>query len=254
MLRSKVLRMSCCPSGSWPELKLDYKAQGVVEDLGDGLNVYSVGKGKSKCIIWNYDIFGFDAGRTRQLCDLFASEGYFVVLPDWYRGDWKNPFGTPPEELVAFVSKVTNWTGYLEPDLKNKVLPFAKKNGAEVFGSIGTCWGSYPVVRMSAMDEFKCGVSMHPSHTPLIPMLKEDESEILKAIKCPQMFMPAGNDAETCKPGGLAEQILKENLSIVEFPDMVHGWTTKGEFDKPNVERDVTKAVSEALGFFKKHL
>ena len=37
--------------------------QGVVEKVDD-LDVYCVGSG-SKCIIWNYDIFGFDSGRTR---------------------------------------------------------------------------------------------------------------------------------------------------------------------------------------------
>ena len=48
-----------------------------------------MGSGK-KCIIYNHDIFGWtkeDSGRTRQLCDLFASKGYYVVLPDYYHGD-----------------------------------------------------------------------------------------------------------------------------------------------------------------------
>ena len=30
----------------------------------DTLELYVVGSG-SKCIVWNYDIFGFDSGRTR---------------------------------------------------------------------------------------------------------------------------------------------------------------------------------------------
>ena len=54
-----------------------------------GIRIYEVGTGK-KCIIYNHDIFGWtkeDSGRTRQLCDLFASKGYYVVLPDYYHGD-----------------------------------------------------------------------------------------------------------------------------------------------------------------------
>ena len=44
------------------------KFQGVVEKVED-LDLYVVGTG-NKCIIWNYDIFGFDSGRTRYLTSL----------------------------------------------------------------------------------------------------------------------------------------------------------------------------------------
>ena len=35
-----------------------------VKDVVDGLAIYQVGQGE-KCIIWNYDIFGLDSGRTK---------------------------------------------------------------------------------------------------------------------------------------------------------------------------------------------
>ena len=38
------------------------------------LEVYLVGN-SSKCVIWNYDWFGFDSGRTRQMCDFIAAHG-----------------------------------------------------------------------------------------------------------------------------------------------------------------------------------
>ena len=34
------------------------------------------------------DVFGFDAGRTREYCDLFAEHGFLVVLPDYFRADF----------------------------------------------------------------------------------------------------------------------------------------------------------------------
>ena len=34
----------------------------------------------------------------------------------------------------------------------------AKNQGAESFGALGTCWGSYPVVKMSGAGLIKCGV------------------------------------------------------------------------------------------------
>ena len=71
--------MACCPPGAWGELKpdADYKNKGAVEKLDGGLEVYVTGKAESdKCVIWNYDIFGFNGGRTRQLCDILGEQGW----------------------------------------------------------------------------------------------------------------------------------------------------------------------------------
>ena len=57
----------------------DYSQQGVIEAIRGGLNVYVVGTGP-KCIIWNYNIKGFSLRRTRQLADLLADRGKFLVL------------------------------------------------------------------------------------------------------------------------------------------------------------------------------
>lgn len=75
------------PSQSWPQLNTSYVPKGEIVTLDD-LEVYVVGNGR-KCILWNYDIFGFNpsASRTRQFCDLFADNGYMVILPDYFRGD-----------------------------------------------------------------------------------------------------------------------------------------------------------------------
>ena len=71
---------------------------------------------------------------------------------------------------------------------------------------------------------------MHPSHGPLGPMVGEDETAMLRAIKCPQLFMPCGNDGDALKKGGLSEQILGDKLKIVEFPNQQHGFTGRGGF------------------------
>jgi len=110
------------------------------------------------------------------------------------------------------------------------------------------------VVRECAYDQFKAGVSWHPSHSPIMGLLGEDEKQLLTKIGCPQLFMPAGADAESCKKGGLGEQVLGSNLEVTEFPDMQHGWTVRGDMTDPAIAKDVTKAVTETLEFFAKHL
>ena len=48
------------------------------------LEVYLVGN-SSKCVIWNYDWFGFDSGRTRQMCDFIAAHGNIITLGSKYQ-------------------------------------------------------------------------------------------------------------------------------------------------------------------------
>ena len=56
------------------------------------------------------------------------------------------------------------------------------------------------------------------------------------------------------KTGGLSEQVLGDKLTVVEFPDMSHGWTVGGDLDDPNVARDVAKAKELVLEFLEKYL
>ena len=68
---------------------------------------------------------------------------------------------------------------------------------------LGTCWGSYVVLRLCENVNFKAGVSYHPSHSRICELLEESEEELLKNVKCPQMFMPADGDHANNFPNGL---------------------------------------------------
>jgi len=252
--------MSCCPTNSWGELKPDpdYKDQGTVENL-DGLNVYKVGEAKDGiCILWNYDIFGFDSGRTRQLCDIFASKGFLVVMPDWYDGVMKDPSDANPPSLPEFITKHTQWDKEMKTRFEDKILPYAKKHGGTVFGTIGCCWGTYPALKMSAYPEVKACVGMHPSHSPIAAgILKENESDLLEPCKgkAKVLFFPAGSDHENVKTGGLAQKILGEDsCKIIDFPEMEHGWTTRGDLSDAKVKAEVERAVTEAIKFFEENV
>jgi len=173
-------------------------------------------------------------------------------MPDYFRGEEAPPRGSP--EYAEFVIKYTQWEGGLENDLVEKVMPYARENGAETFGAIGTCWGSYPVVKLSALEDVKCGVSMHPSHSGTMRTTGEDETEMLNDIIAPQLFMLEGDDLFGFFSRDLTEDILQQEATIFDFPDMNHGWTTRGDMSIPEVDRDVKKALADALNFFQKNL
>ena len=48
--------------------------------------------------------------------------------------------------------------------------------------------------------------------------------------------------------------ILQEGAKIIEFLDMSHGWTVRGDLTQENVKKDVEKALTEATEFFKQNL
>lgn len=243
--------MSCCPPHSWDALSNARKwaDEGVQEEFNE-LKFYRVGHGE-KCVIWNYDIFGFDGGRTKQTCDVLANLGFMVILPDYYHGKFCTP--TTPG-IADFLKAESDWT-VLQAQFEKCVLPYAKSHGAKVFGTVGTCWGSYNVIRQCGLNnDIKCGVSMHPSHSKMMELLCEDEETILKEVRSPQLILTAGNDHENCQPGGLVEKVLGDKVTIVPFPEMKHGWTVRGDMNDAAVHRDVIKAVTLMTEFFLKHV
>jgi len=92
-----------------------YQQQGKVVDLGSGLQIYTVGEGADRpCVIWNYDIEGFDGGRTRERCDQLASQGFMVILPDYYHGA-EAPKCSPTDFFC--------WFGQFSSRILNPLLP-----------------------------------------------------------------------------------------------------------------------------------
>lgn len=179
--------------------------------------------------------------------------GFKVIMPDYYRGTWIDP--RAGGDVRKFILDQSQWKdGKLKSDVEEKVIPYAEKNGAKTFGTIGFCWGTYPVIKMSSNPKIKGGVSMHPSHPNIIKLLGEDEEALLKEISAPQLFCPSKSDSQSVKNGGLGEQILGDQLQIIEFPEMSHGWTVRGDLSDPKVERDVKKAFDAAIDFFSNKL
>jgi len=66
------------------------------------------------------------------------------------------------------MQKHSEWSN-LKVDLEDRILPFVKENGISQLGTVGTCWGSYVVLRCCGTwpELFKAGASMHPTHTAI---------------------------------------------------------------------------------------
>merc|ERR1711892_649924 len=238
-----------------PVVENNYEAKGQMIKLDDTMQAYQTGSG-SKMVVWAHDIFGLTGDksgdrRTKEWADFLADNGYNVLIPDWFRGSNMVGFFGPITQ--AWLTSVTNWTN-IQSDWENVIFPYIEKESPSSIGMVGTCWGSYPVVRLSMLDTISAGISMHPSHPTALASAGDDEKAVLELIKAPQLFLVEGDAGDSVKTGGLSEQVLGDKLTVVEFPDMSHGWTVGGDLDDPNVARDVMMAKYYVLEFLEKYL
>ena len=93
-----------------------------------------------------------------------------VLIPDYYRGVSFDPTTKARHITLQFLTDQSKWSnnGQLFQDY-SIVKSYAKENlGCKTFGTIGTCWGTYAVLRMSEDVDIKAAVSMHPSHPSVL--------------------------------------------------------------------------------------
>lgn len=77
---------ACCMSG---QLHNHASPTGTETTIGD-VKAYVAepeSKDKSRTLIFLTDIFGYELPNTRLLADLYAKEGFYVVIPDILSGD-----------------------------------------------------------------------------------------------------------------------------------------------------------------------
>ena len=112
--------------------------------------------------------------------------------------------------MVAFIKKTTEW-GTLSKHV-DTVMNHAKNQGAESFGALGTCWGSYPVVKMSGAGLIKCGVRQS-SQTITIPR-NENVS--------PSTLNGESSEKNKKKRGIFTERVFRRKKSIAKH--MPENW------------------------------
>ena len=60
-----------------------------------------------------------------------------AIIPDYYRGTFCDIFKVEQSVAHAFAKENSVWEGKLKDDWEKSILPYATKNGATSFGTIG---------------------------------------------------------------------------------------------------------------------
>ena len=246
---------SCCPPESWPYLapEASYEAKGELMnlDVAGGASplpcyVSKPSTPSTRGIIVLPEIFGW-AGRLKGITDSLADAGYHAVLPDMFRGDTAN--GKP--DMVGWIAQTT-W-GSIAPDFDALMAYFAGQ-GVTSVGAIGFCWGAWSFAKAASEGVSLRGcVACHPSVKLEEYAFKSDQAKMMSAASatCPILLLNAGNDCQRGLPGGdLADIVTAGGGGSHVYPDMSHGWVTRGDVSDEKVKRDVEDAMTKAVEFF----
>ncbi|RIB07884.1 Alpha/Beta hydrolase protein [Gigaspora rosea] len=239
---------------SLPPVQSDYAPKGKITKV-NGLDVYwaipdSFAEAKTKnAVIICYDIFGFHEN-VKQLCDILASQGFLVALPDYLQGNYwttekfKNEGhqlkewldeNAPPEKCLQFTTPV--------------VKQLREEHKVQNIGYAGLCWGAMIGVKHCKDPAFDACILIHPS------MLTTED---FKNCQCPVAFLPSKNepDLETqfVKDPVLTSKPFASKIVHRRF-DLHHGFVgARGNFkDSANVEA-VNEVISISVNFLNENL
>lgn len=271
---------ACCPVGGHISTKVTSQPRGTTVTQ-DGTRMYIVNPSNPDSkktikagLIVVPDITGFggDHSRIRLIADFLANYGYQVVLPDVFHGlDWTPNLGfeAVPPYIKRFPWIPTEGKKGLfysgQNDFTN-CCTYLNNNGVNKIGMVTFCWGSYWAVWAAGTGLLECTVNLHPSHPNVLKGNQDDERDVLEHARCPQLFISGGNDLDAVKAGGLADEILNATVNpndislssrqaeFIEYPDMLHGWVTRGSLTDPAILRDHDDALAHTKSYLARFL
>lgn len=206
--------------------------------------------------------------RIGSICDALAAEGYSVALAGIFRDAPYDEAVKGPEDgdFVKFDSFAQDggipWFQSQSYDKMGPAVQAAakflkEKDEAGKLGVLGFCYGTWLLSKVSSTGDvdFDCAVGCHPATVIENAVFGRDEAAMLNDLKQPTAFLKAGNDSDIyTKEGTGKASIEKSGGRMYEFPDMLHGWVSRGDVADEAVKAGVTTAMKNITDFFAEHM
>jgi hypothetical protein len=110
--------------------------------------------------------------------------------------------------MGEFMCKYTNWEK-LKYDIDEVVIPYLRVNGATKFGTVGTCWGGYNIIKLSEYSQCLFAIGFHASHFPMMKFTTgEDYIAAFQAVTNDVFLANSIGEPEENSQGGLLDQIM----------------------------------------------
>lgn len=206
--------------------------------------------------------------------------GHLDDFMDWLRG---HPFDRESDNVSEKCHPVSE---DMECTLEYLSRTFSINPSNSNIGLIGFCWGVWAITKACSMLEcnekhgnngkrtssswnVKCGVGFHPSLKFEDVAFYRNQVEMAKSAagNVPLLYLVAGNDADNIKPPkGEIAKVISDSGNIhcegretnrdqlprcVEFPDMMHGWVSRGDTSLGEVKKGAEDALMMAVEFFR---
>jgi dienelactone hydrolase len=257
--------MSCCPPNAEKYLAPDYSATGSTITLADGVELYHAGTPGPKAVLLIPDIFGWNGGRTRNIADMLAEQGYYTIVPKLLAPGIDG--GTDGDGFAAFVDfghlvdglKQFPWDSNLQPKVAS-CMAHLKASGAEKIGVVGFCWGGWVGAKLfaSGMSEglVTAFAVAHPS-IQLEGVFGGDPAALFDTITAPTLLQPANGDSTDYYEDGAWFSRVKAKYPAsrsTPYPAVEHGFVPRGDVSNPVTKENVDKALAELVDFLKTHV
>ncbi|OEL18389.1 Endo-1,3 1,4-beta-D-glucanase [Dichanthelium oligosanthes] len=209
----------------------------VVNDLPGGFRAYVTGAASSShAIVLASDVFGFEAPLLRKIADNVSEAGYFVVVPDFFNGDY-----------LDSSKNLTEWLMLHSPvkaaqDAK-PLFAALKKEGKSI-GVGGYCWGGkFSVEVAKTNDDVKVICISHPYSVT---------ADDMKDVKCPIEILGGQYDSST--PPKLMYQFVHIPYYAKIFPGVAHGFACRYNTTDPFAVKTAKQALDLMIDWFDKYL
>lgn len=200
----------------------------------------------------------------RKLADFISEKlGYPCVVPKLQPPLREGTDGDalPPDFKIDenTMQKLIDWIAKNGTDTftkrNNALIADLKSRGFHTFLAAGTCWGGWASFRcardfpglLSAINIW------HPS-CQLEGVHKGDVIDLAKSVKCPVYFHVCSNDDRSLyesDAGKIVQAVRSNNVRCIVdyYPDMMHGFMTRGSDDDCKVQRDLTRGLETGIAF-----
>ncbi|KAJ4831166.1 hypothetical protein Tsubulata_025737 [Turnera subulata] len=233
----------CCANP--PTMIPGYGAGSVIE-LG-GVLTYVTGSfsPSSPAILLASDAYGHEAPKLRKLADSVAAAGFYVVVPDLFRGN-------------AFVHKdgarISAWTKSMKQEEASEdaksVITALRRKGISAIGVAGFCFGAKVAIELAKSSDVQAVVLLHPSFVTL---------DDIKEVGAPIAVL--GAEIDNYSPPALLkqfEQVLsaksKVDSYVKIFPGVVHGWSIRYKDGDELAVKSAEEAQKDMLDWFIEHV
>lgn len=208
------------------------------------------------------DVYGMQYGNHKAFCDQLADHlpKTTILLPDLFRG---KPILTPClykwAILPTIVGNLLFRVNHITADLLDTVWPWIGQQSDAPVSAVGFCLGAWMVAKCLGgwLPTLQCGVGIHPSFRPE-QLFGRSEVQVAEAVGAkPFLLLPAGNDVLQSSHPGVQAMARARHVSpdavVVPFPDMVHGWVTRGDSTLFFMHEHQQRALHLTVDFLKQY-